>query len=195
MMLLQPIFPLHTVLFPGCRLPLQIFEQRYLEMIKSCLKQQQGFIIVLINEGQEVGSIDNIFSVGTEAKIVDWNQLDNGLLGITVEGVSRVVIQSARTQPDGLLLGEVERLEETPLYEHKQRDSLLALLTTLREHPAIQQLGLKVDEREVNSLFWCLSGLVPFNNREKQYLLELNEPQMRLTAFNKLLQMLQGDQT
>jgi len=194
-MLSLPLFPLHTVLFPGCRVPLQIFEQRYLEMVKSCLKQEQNFVIVLINEGKEVGSVANIFSVGTEAKIVDWKQLDNGLLGITVEGVSRVMIQSAQTQSDGLLLGEVERLKETPVFEHEQLDSLLELLTTLRQHPAVQQLGLSVDESELNSLFWCLSGLMPFSDREKQYLLELNEPPMRIGVFNKLLKSLQGVQT
>ncbi|MEZ5547610.1 MAG: LON peptidase substrate-binding domain-containing protein [Pseudomonadales bacterium] len=194
-MLSLPLFPLHTVLFPGCRIPLQIFEQRYLEMVKSCLKQEQGFVIVLINEGKEVGSVANLFSVGAEAKIVDWHQLDNGLLGITVEGVSRVMIRSARTQSNGLLLGEVERLKETPVFEHKQLDSLLELLTTLRQHPAVQQLGLSVDESELNSLFWCLSGLMPFSDREKQYLLELNEPPMRIGAFNKLLKSLQGVQT
>ena len=194
-MLSLPLFPLHTVLFPGCRIPLQIFEQRYLEMVKSCLKQEQGFVIVLINEGKEVGSVANLFSVGAEAKIVDWHQLDNGLLGITVEGVSRVMIRSARTQSNGLLLGEVERLKETPVFEHKQLDSLLELLTTLRQHPVVQQLGLSVDESELNSLFWCLSGLMPFSDREKQYLLELNEPPMRIGAFNKLLKSLQGVQT
>lgn len=191
-MLSLPLFPLHTVLFPGCRIPLQIFEQRYLEMVKSSLKKDQGFVIVLLNEGQEVGAVSNVFSVGVEAKIVDWNQLENGLLGITVEGMSRVLIHSAHAQPDGLLLGDLEYLKETPLFEHEQLDSMLELLTTLREHPAVKQLGLSVDEQEVNSLFWCLSGLLPFSNREKQYLLELNEPQMRISAFNKLLRILQG---
>lgn len=191
---LLPIFPLKTVLFPGCRLPLQIFEQRYLEMVKSCLKREQGFAVVLISKGHEVGLTPNIFSVGTEAVIVDWNQLDNGLLGITVEGTSRIAIGPTQTQSDGLLLGEVKPLTEPPLFEHEQIDSLAELLETLEQHPAVQQLGINVDKSELNSLLWGLSGLMPFSNREKQYLLELNEPQMRVTAFTKLLRSLEGGQ-
>ena len=67
-----PLFPLNTVLFPGARLPLRIFEQRYLEMVKNCLKQDQDFVVVLISKGREVGLAPEIFSVGTSAAIVDW---------------------------------------------------------------------------------------------------------------------------
>lgn len=190
----RPLFPLQTVLFPGCRLPLQIFEQRYLEMIKRCLKQEEGFVVVLINEGQEVGVTSNIFSVGCEAQIVDWHQRENGLLGIVAQGQRRMSIQRARTQADGLLMGEVEYLEETPVYEHEQMDALAELLATLEAHPVVRELGFEVDQGELNALIWALSGLLPFNDHEKQYLLELNEPSMRVAAFNKLLRALQGDQ-
>lgn len=194
MMVHRPLFPLQTVLFPGCRLPLQIFEQRYLEMIKRCLKQEEGFVVVLINEGQEVGVTSNIFSVGCEAQIVDWHQRENGLLGIVAQGQRRMSIQRARTQADGLLMGEVEYLEETPVYEHEQMDALAELLATLEAHPVVRELGFEVDQGELNALIWALSGLLPFNDHEKQYLLELNEPSMRVAAFNKLLRALQGDQ-
>ena len=69
-----PLFPLNTVLFPGTRLSLRIFEQRYLEMIKNCLKNQQDFVVVLISKGREIGVVPEIFSVGTCARIIDWNR-------------------------------------------------------------------------------------------------------------------------
>lgn len=187
-----PLFPLNTVLFPGCRIPLQIFEQRYLQMVKSCLKREQGFVVVLISAGHEVGLAPDIFSVGTEAQIIDWNQLDNGLLGITAEGGNRVSIGETRIQEDGLLIGEVSRLQETPQYDHEQIEALGELLETLEQHPVVKRTGLRVERQELNSLFWCLSGLMPFSNREKQYLLELNDPQMRVAAFTKLLRSLEG---
>jgi len=187
-----PLFPLNTVLFPGCRLPLQIFEQRYLRMVKESLKQAQGFVVVLISTGHEVGLAPDIFSVGTEAQIIDWNQLQNGLLVITVEGRARVQIGDTIFQDDGLLVGEVTRLRDTPQYHHAQIARFAELLAALEQHPLVQQVGLNVDRQELNALFWGLSGLLPFSNREKQYLLELAEPEMRVTALAKLLRSVEG---
>ena len=70
-----PLFPLNTVLFPGCRLDLQIFEARYLDMIGRCMKQNGGFGVVAIVEGEEVGDAPERYSlVGCEALIRDWQQ-------------------------------------------------------------------------------------------------------------------------
>ena len=102
----KPLFPLNTVLFPGARLALKIFEQRYLEMVKNCLKQEQDFIVVLISKGQEVGLTSEIFSVGTCARIVDWNQMKGGLLSVTVEGGERVSIAETSGALGELLMGE-----------------------------------------------------------------------------------------
>lgn len=187
-----PIFPLDTVLFPGCRLPLQIFEQRYLEMVKTCLKEDTGFAVVLISKGREVGAAPEIVSIGCLARIVDWYQLENGLLGITVEGTARVSIGKAQVQDDSLMMAEVEVLEEQTVADHERLDSLVQLLKTLEQHPAVQHLGLNVDYRDLNSVLGCLCGLLPFSNSEKQYLLELNDMDMRLAAFTKLLKVLEG---
>lgn len=85
-----PLFPLNTVLFPGCNLDLQIFEARYLDMIGRCMKQGVGFGVVCILEGSEVGAAPEGFAmVGCEARIIDFQQQDNGLLGIRVQGGRR----------------------------------------------------------------------------------------------------------
>lgn len=82
-----PLFPLNTVLFPGCMLDLQIFEARYLDMISRCMKQGEGFGVVCIIEGAEVGEAAGQFSaIGCEAIVRDFEQRPNGLLGIRVEG-------------------------------------------------------------------------------------------------------------
>lgn len=187
-----PIFPLDTVLFPGCRLPLQIFEQRYLEMVKTCLKEDKDFAVVLITKGRDVGHTPEIVSVGSLARIVDWYQMDNGLLGISVEGTARVSIGNSRVQDDGLLMAEVETLEEQSVTDHERLDSLVQLLKTLEQHPVVEHLGLNVDYQDLNSVLGCLCGLLPFSNSEKQHLLELNDTDMRLAAFTKLLKVLEG---
>ena len=78
------LFPLNSVLFPGCTLPLQIFEQRYLRLIKTCMRDNHGFVVILISVGKEVGDTPETYSIGTYVEIVDWEMLENGLLGVTL---------------------------------------------------------------------------------------------------------------
>src|SRR5262249_50490638 len=68
-----PLFPLNTVLFPGGRLPLRIFEQRYMEMEKACLRERSPFGVCLIREGREVGAPAIPADVGTLARIGTWD--------------------------------------------------------------------------------------------------------------------------
>src|SRR5690606_2873588 len=104
-----PLFPLSTVLFPGCMLDLQIFEARYLDMISRCMKQGEGFGVVCIVEGAEVGEAASRFAaLGCEALVRDFQQRPNGLLGIRVEGGRRFVVRRAQVLPDQLTLAEVE---------------------------------------------------------------------------------------
>jgi len=83
-----PLFPLHTVLFPGGPLPLRIFEARYLDMVSDCLKRDRGFGVVLIEQGREVGEAASCHEVGTLARIIDWDKRDHGLLEIICQGVN-----------------------------------------------------------------------------------------------------------
>jgi Lon protease-like protein len=108
-----PLFPLGTVLFPGGPLPLRIFEQRYLDMISSCLKNDSRFGVLLIRTGKETGDATT-HSVGTLARIVDWYQGSDGLLGITAIGEERFRLLQSERQENGLHLGDVKRLEAEP---------------------------------------------------------------------------------
>src|SRR5210317_1685183 len=88
-----PLFPLSSVLLPCGRIPLQIFEQRYLDLVRDSMKSGTPFGVVWIRRGEEVaqrGSVAaDLGDYGTCARIVDWDQLPNGLLGITIEGAER----------------------------------------------------------------------------------------------------------
>lgn len=191
-----PLFPLNTVLFPGCMLDLQLFEARYLDMIGRCMKQGTGFGVVGILEGEEVGSAANrIAPLGCEALIRDWQQLPNGLLGIRVEGGRRFTVASARVQADQLTLGNITWLDDDDadrplLPEHAD---LAALLNALAEHPLVKGLGMGGLAHGQQELANQLAYLLPFSLDEKLELLALGSPDARLDHLQTLLNRLQGD--
>ena len=107
-----PLFPLGTVLFPGGPLPLRIFETRYIDLVRRCLRDGSGFGVVLIREGAEAGGPALTFDVGTYARIVDFSQQPDGLLGIQAAGERRFRILERRRARDGLNLADVEWLPD-----------------------------------------------------------------------------------
>lgn len=108
-----PLFPLNTVLFPGGPLPLRIFEPRYLDMLSRCMKDDTPFGVLLIREGGEVGPATT-WEVGTLAKVTDWYQGSDGILGVTAIGTERFRLLGANRQADGLNVGDIDILPELP---------------------------------------------------------------------------------
>jgi Lon protease-like protein len=190
-----PLFPLNTVLFPGCILDLQIFEARYLDMIGRCMKQGGGFGVVCILEGSEVGIAPHGFAmVGCEARITDFQQQDNGLLGIRVEGGRRFNVLTTEVQRDQLILAQVEWLEDEPEQPLQDEDAdLVALLKALAEHPMVEALNMGTEATGQQSLANQLAYLLPFAEVDKIDLLQLDDPQQRLDAIQALLDELQGE--
>ncbi|MFK3973901.1 LON peptidase substrate-binding domain-containing protein [Pseudomonas sp. NPDC087358] len=190
-----PLFPLNAVLFPGCVLDLQIFEARYLDMIGRCMKQGEGFGVVCITEGSEVGDVPEGFSqIGCEALMTDFQQQDNGLLGIRVVGGRRFRVIDAQTQRDNLLVAQVQWLEdpqERPLQE--EDDDLVALLAALAEHPMVAALNMGLTASGQQSLANQLAYLLPFAEEDKIELLEIDDAEERLDAIQDLLDEMQGD--
>ncbi|MDF2488077.1 MAG: putative ATP-dependent protease La domain protein [Pseudomonas sp.] len=189
------LFPLNTVLFPGCLLDLQIFEARYLDMIGRCMKQDGGFGVVCILEGEQVGKApQGVATIGCEALIRDFQQQDNGLLGIRVEGVRRFRVEQTEVEKDQLLVAEVQWLPEgpdTPLTEFDA--DLLALLMALGEHPMVASLDMPKAVDGKQSLANQLAYLLPFMEEDKLDLLAIDSPQQRLEAIQSLLERIQGE--
>ncbi|MEQ9452704.1 MAG: LON peptidase substrate-binding domain-containing protein [Pseudomonadales bacterium] len=188
-----PLFPLRTVLFPGGVLPLRIFEPRYVSMISSCMKSDSGFGVVLIREGPEARlakdqSQPEVFTTGTEARIIDFNQADNGLLGIVARGERKFVVQSTREQDDHLLIGQVEYLPPEPegelLPEH---EGLVQILKQLTEHPLVQKLDIEVEFEQARSVSLRLADLLPIEPEIKQSLLQLRWPRERLAELRRIV--------
>jgi uncharacterized protein len=193
-----PLFPLHPVLFPGGRLPLQIFEPRYMDMVVRCMRASEPFGVVLIRRGVDARLFSGspqpeIFDVGTDAHVVDFNQLSNGRLGIVVRGGRKFRIRSVREQDDHLLLGQVEYLPEEPLLtvgeEHKD---LVDILRELIKHPMIEKLGLEIHFEDARSVGWRLAELLPIEPEIKQSLLKLQWPRERLQELTRLVDKLRG---
>ena len=187
-MAMIPLFPLNSIIFPKGRLSLQIFETRYVDMIRDCLKNQIGFGVVLIEAGSEVarpGLKLNIHRVGTLSEIVDWNQLESGLLGITVEGRKTFSVVESWKEKDDLCMAEVTFREEDgvdsdPMEIGEDFQDYVELLKGLAKHPAVQALKLNVSFDNLREVAWRLSELLPISNRDKQSLLELDDPLRRL---------------
>jgi Lon protease-like protein len=184
-----PLFPLKTVLFPGGPLPLRVFETRYLDMISGCLKENRGFGVVLIQEGDEVDSAST-YQIGTMAEIVDWYQGSDGLLGVTAEGRERFRLTGTRRQKDGLNLGTVEFLSPEPRVPLPERFSAMARI--LQE--VMDDLGSHYQEIEKNyqDASWIgyrLAEILPLPLKQKQEYLEMNDPERRLEMLRPLLKI------
>ncbi len=193
-----PLFPLHPVLFPGGLLPLQVFEPRYLDMVARCMRDGSPFGVVLIRRGNDArlsrdASQPEIFDVGTEARIVDFNQLSGGRLGVVVRGGRKFRVRRAREQPDHLLIGEVEILPDEPLVTMgEEYQELVDILRELIRHPLIQKLGLEIAFDDARSVGWRLAELLPIEPEIKQSLLKLQWPRERLQELSRLVDKLRG---
>lgn len=192
-----PLFPLNTVLFPGCILDLQIFEARYLDMVSACMRRGEGFGVVALLEGREVGEAARRFStLGCEALIRDFQQRPNGLLGIRVEGGRRLRVGEVSVQADQLTLAEVSWLDEAEdaplLAEHAD---LAALLSALAEHPLVAGLSMGGAVAGQQALANQLAYLLPFSIEQKLQLLQLDAPLQRLELIQHLLDRMQGEMT
>ncbi len=182
-----PLFPLNTVLFPGGPLPLRIFEPRYLGLVSQCLKSDMPFGVLLIRDGGETGPATT-HNVGTLARITDWYQGSDGLLGITAIGEQRFRLLASERQDDGLNIGDVETLENeptTPLPEEYQE--MAAILAGV-----LDDLGRLYEslDRHFDDASWVTSRFVeilPIDLEEKQRCLEQSDPVERLRIVRKLL--------
>lgn len=183
-----PLFPLNSVLFPGGALPLRIFESRYIDMISRCMKQQTPFGIVMIKSGKEVGDAAEVYEYGTLADIHYFEQLDNGLLGITARGGQRFHIRHSWLEANQLRMAEVELLADEPRQEILEAHQPWAELVA----EIMQQLGppYSMLPAEYDNATWVghrLAELLPIERELKQLFLQMREPQERLERIIALL--------
>ena len=190
-----PLFPLNIVLFPGGRFDLQIFERRYIDLVSHCMRTGTGFGICLLKSGEETSGNNlnqTIYNTGTYAKIVDWDQLESGLLGITVEGAVKFVAQDFWKEEDDVLhasveFSDIESTEADVIPLGDDYTALSELLRNLEDHPLVAGRNLSIDYSDLRQLGWRLSELIPLGIDVRQELLELNDPVERLSKIEKLV--------
>jgi Lon protease-like protein len=179
-----PLFPLNTVLFPGGPLSLRIFEPRYLDLVSRCLKEGTGFGVVRLDAGREAGGPADFSETGTEARIVDFTRLDDGLLGITCLGQQRIRVVEAWRQPDGLNVGRVEDLPPDPAVAVPEEFAFMEEILQ-RILPELGDAYAAVPQR-FGDAAWVgnrLSEMLPLETPDKQVLLEMDDPLARLEAL------------
>lgn len=182
-----PLFPLHTALFPGGPLELRIFETRYLDMVSRCLRRGQGFGVCLIAEGSETGTA-RTYTVGTLAKVHDWDQGEDGLLHIRALGGARFHVLRLRVQHDGLNLGEVEWLPDPPAVSLP--GSARPLAEKVRAALAEMPERYAAVKPAYDDAVWVGNRLAEFlmlEPSQRQNLLEMNDACMRLDVISALL--------
>ena len=187
-----PLFPLGTVLFPGGLLPLRLFEQRYLEMAKSCLREDSPFGVCLIREGAEVGAPALPESVGCLARIVQWDMQQLGLLQIVAQGAGRFRIVERRLQADGLARASIELLPEE--IDAAVPQHLATCAELLRRVAAEHGERLFAAPFRFDSCAWVgarLAEVLPLPGPLKQQLLEL-DGLPRLEALDRLIAQQSG---
>lgn len=187
-----PLFPLHTVLFPGGPLPLRIFEQRYLDMISSCLKEDSRFGVLLIRDGSETGDAKT-HSVGTLARISDWYQGSDGLLGITAIGEERFQLLQTERQENGLQIGAVNRLDSVPPQELPDEDKPLARILA----GVLDDLGKLYEslDRNYEDAGWVsdrFAEILPIPAEQKQTFLVTEDPLKRMQMLREVLATVRG---
>jgi Lon protease-like protein len=179
---------------------LQIFEPRYLDLVRDCMKTGTPFGVIWIRQGSEISvrgrAAPDLGDWGTCASIVDWDQLPNGLLGITIEGGDRFDLYETSTRSNGLVVGEVDMRDPPPL-EAQRPDwqPLLDVLRSLETHPHVQRMNLQVDYGDAWQIAYTLLQLLPLDEAHKYELLGLDDIESLMGELDTLLNQISGEET
>ena len=184
-----PLFPLNTVIFPGGALPLRIFEPRYLDMVKDCMRNDHGFCIVLIRSGSETGRAAEVYNTGTLCGINNWETLPDGLLGITAVGEKRVLIEATQIESNQLIVGRLEEIEEQQDLELPEEfESLRDLLQRIITEVGEPYTTLPAKYENAGWVGARLTELLPLQSTIKQRLLEIDDYIVRLHHLKEAMQ-------
>lgn len=174
------------MLFPGGSLPLKIFEQRYIEMTKACLRDERPFGVCLIREGSEVGRPAVPERVGCLARIEHWDMPQLGVFQLVARGTERFRLLDSSVAANGLISGTIERFapgEPAPEVDPACREVLERILTSVGEASFPGPIALD----DADWVGYRLAEILPLDMREKQALLELSDSAERLSLLRQRL--------
>lgn len=194
-----PLFPLNTVVFEGGLLPLQIFEPRYLHMVRQCQRDQRNFAVVTLTEGREVRGPDDqperFKPIGSVMRLEDVQTVQPGVLMIWTRATARCRVQSPRQQADGLWLGQAETLPAAPALAIPQelislRATIIRTLQQLQTQPHNAPVAPWPEPWLLDDCHWlsCRWGdLLSLPTDMKYRLFALDDPLLRLELIHDLL--------
>ncbi|WP_404399303.1 LON peptidase substrate-binding domain-containing protein [Idiomarina seosinensis] len=169
-----PLFPLTAHVLPHGSLRLRIFEPRYTRLVKRCMAEQTDFVICMFDANEGKDSQKYILPYGTAVSITDFEMLEDGFLGITVEGKSRVKIHQHHREPDGLNIGESQRLPAwQPKPATEQHELLIKRLQEI--YATYPELGSLYEKPNFDDLSWLCQRwleILPLDVYTKQDLLK-----------------------
>ncbi len=187
-----PLFPLGSLVFPGGPLPLRIFEPRYVNLVKRCMQTDSGFGVVLLFRGNEAGTAEaTTAGIGTEVRIIDFDRLPDGLLGITCRGQQRFRILRAWREADGLNIAEVEDLPAPPIITIPADLRFMAeILERVMPELGEDYAALEARYDDAQWVSCRLAEVLAMETFERQALLELDDP---LDRLQMLVKKVRGD--
>jgi Lon protease-like protein len=193
-----PLFPLGTILFPDGVIALKIFEARYLDMIKQCMREKTEFGVVSIinNSDASEEDISLCFSkIGTLAQIEDFDPVQPALYMTKSFGTQRFKLISSQQEANGLWIGEVELLENDPLMpipqEHQKVAELLAEIISLIQSEDLLGDAPFKKPFKVDDCGWVsnrLAELLPLTLAQKNHLLAQTNPRIRLDLITEIIE-------
>ncbi len=190
-----PLFPLRAVLFPEGPLPLRVFEPRYLDMVSRCLREGTAFGVLLLLSGSETGAARTA-SVGTLARITDWHQGSDGILGITAVGTGRFRLNAIDRQPDGLYVGDISAVStEAALPLPEEFLPMAELLEVILDD--LGELYAEVPRR-LDDATWVgcrFVEILPMPLEQKQHCLQLTDALARLEFVRPMLRSVRVETT
>jgi len=182
------LFPLQTVLFPEGLLPLRLFEQRYLEMAKGCLREDRPFGVCCIREGREVGTPATPEDVGCLARISHWDMAQLGVLNIVAQGTQRFRILERGVERNGLARASIELLPEAR--DAEVAEAQQGCVRFLRAIIEQTESALVSQPQRYDSCVWVSARLaerLPLPLAFKQALLEMDDGVERLARLDAAL--------
>ena len=183
-----PLFPLNAVLFPGGILPARVFEQRYMDMTKACLRDDVPFGVCLIKDGGEVGAPAIPHEIGCLAKITDWDMQQLGVLNIKALGLRRFRVLETRTQSDDLIVASAQLLPiEPPLELPPEHAACAGVLRHIIERVGEDKFEAPLNYNDAVWLGYRLAEVLPLKLSVKQNMLEMNDSVVRLEVLHRFL--------
>lgn len=195
-----PLFPLKTVLFPEGILPLKVFETRYIDMVRECMKHNMPFGVVLIKAGQEVGTAAEPEEIGCLAHITDWDIQNLGVMLLRTQGGTRFRTLETRVLADQRLEARVEMIaadEAITISDiHVNCAKTLKIVMDDIDAKGRTEYGnafvspfshpIRLESASWVSNRWC--EILPIPLKARQKLLELGDAQSRLSIVHQYLQ-------